>query len=88
MLSRGLGGVIWVILEHMSPFPDTLRHRNCPSLSPLNTLPSASMKSQIIVPSPRGRAPEGLYSHGKVSAHMGPQISNPSNLERERFHRR
>ena len=84
MLSRGLGGVIWVILERMSPFPETLR--NCPSLPPLNTLPSASMKSQIIVPPSRGRAPEGPYSHGKVSAHMGPQISNPSNLERERFH--
>lgn len=61
MLSRGLGGVIWVILEYMSAFPDPLRHRNCPSIPPLNTLPSASIKSHIFVPPSRGRAPEGRY---------------------------
>ena len=71
MLSRGLGGGIWVIPEYMSAFPDPLRHGNCPSIPPLNTLPSAYMKSHIFVPPPRGRAPEGPYHMARCQPTRG-----------------
>ena len=85
VVSNGVWGIIWVILGHIPPFPNTFTQK-LPPTPPTTHHPSPlPLWSRILSP-PLGKSTWRSLFTGKGVSHRGSQVSNHSNLERKWFH--